>query len=84
MIVTRDRAIPLLSNVTLAAVTGSIRGLPTEVPVGVAQGLRRESVVNCDNLITLPKSALGARRGGVGPDGLTQLRRALKIALDLE
>ena len=84
MIVTRDRAIPLLANVTLAGVTGSIRGLPTEVPVGVEQGLRRESVVNCDNLITLPKSALGTRRGGLGPDGLRQLRRALRIALELD
>lgn len=84
MIVTRDRAIPMLANLTLAAVTGSIRGLPTEVPLGVEHGLRRESVVNCDNLITLPKSALGARRGEVGPEGLTRLRRALRIALDLE
>lgn len=84
VIVTRDRAIPVLANVTVAGVTGSIRGLPTEVPLGVEHGLRRESVVNCDNLITLPKAALGVRRGEVGPDGLRDLRRALRIALELD
>ena len=84
MIVTRDRAIPLLANLTLAAVTGSIRGLPTEVPVGVEHGLLRDSVINCDNLITLPKSALAARRGEVGPEGIRHLHLALRIALDLD
>ena len=38
VILTRDRAIPLLSNVTLAGVTRTIRGLPTEVPLGDRHG----------------------------------------------
>jgi mRNA interferase MazF len=84
VIVTRDRAIPVLANVTVAAITGTVRGLPTEVPVGVAHGLRREGVVNCDNLFTIPKSELAALRGRLDPEGLARLRTALLIALDVE
>jgi mRNA interferase MazF len=84
VVVTRDRAIPALANVTVAAVTATIRGLPTEVPVGRGEGLTRESVINCDNLFTIPKSSLGRRRGGLNPVLLERLRSALLIALDLE
>ncbi len=33
------------------------------VPVGPEHGLASESVVNCDNLFTVPKRELGSRRG---------------------
>jgi mRNA interferase MazF len=84
VILTRDRAIPVLVNVTVAAVTGTVRGLPTEVPLGREHGLARDCVVNCDNLFTIPKSSLGRRRGALDPDSLGRLREALMIALDLE
>ena len=84
MIVTRDRAIPVLANVTVAAVTATVRGLPTEVPVGPEHGLTRDSVVNCDNLFTIPKRALGLLRGELDPASLDRLRSALRIALDVD
>ena len=84
MILTRDRAIPVLANVTVAAVTGTIRGLPTEVPLGREHGLARDCVVNCDNLFTIPKQAVGRRRGELDPESLARLRTSLMIALDLE
>jgi mRNA interferase MazF len=84
VIVTRDVAIPLLANVTVAAVAGTIRGLPTEVPLGPRHGLARECVVNCDNLLTIPKSALGRLRGALDAESLARLRTALLIALDVE
>jgi mRNA interferase MazF len=68
----------------VAAVTGTIRGLPTEVPLGPAQGLARECVVSCDNLFTIPKPAIGSRRGELDPESLERLRAALMIALELE
>jgi mRNA interferase MazF len=84
VILTRDRAIPILTNVTVAAVTGTIRGLPTEVPLGPEHGLARECVVNCDNVFTIPKRVVGRRRGELEPESLARLRTALMIALDLE
>lgn len=82
--VTRDRAIPLLANVTVAAVTGTVRGLPTEVPLGPEHGLARECVANCDNLFTIPKNALGRLRGELDPASLERLRTALRIALGID
>jgi mRNA interferase MazF len=84
VIVTRDRAIPVLANVTAAVVTGTVRDLPTEVPLGREHGLARDCVLNCDNLFTIPKSSLGRRRGALDPESLRRLRAALLIALDLE
>lgn len=84
MIVTREQAIPVLANVTVAAVTRTVRDLPTEVVLGPAQGLSRECVVNCDNLFTIPKQAVGRRRGELDPESVARLRAALMIALDLE
>ena len=84
VVVTRDRAIPILPNLTVAAVTGTIRGLPTEVPLGRDHGLARDCVVNCDNLFTIPKRALARRRGELDPESVARLRTALMIALDLD
>ena len=84
MILTRDRTIPVLANVTVAAVTGTVRELPTEVPLGREHGLTRDCVVNCDNLFTIPKSAVGRRRGVLDSESLRRLREALMIALDLD
>jgi mRNA interferase MazF len=84
VVVTRDRAIPILANVTVAAVTGTIRGLPTEVPLGQAHGLARECVANCDNLFTIPKISLATRRGELDAEALEKLAAALRIALDLD
>lgn len=69
---------------TVAAVTGTIRDLPTEVPLGRAHGLARDCVLNCDNLFTIPKRALGRRRGQLDPESVVRLRAALMIALDIE
>jgi mRNA interferase MazF len=74
----------VLAAVTVAAVTGTIRELPTEVPVGPEHGLNRDSVINCDNLFTIPKSTLGRRRGELGPVELQLLREALVTALGLD
>ncbi|HVF78713.1 MAG TPA: type II toxin-antitoxin system PemK/MazF family toxin [Solirubrobacteraceae bacterium] len=84
VIVTRQVAIQFLANVTVASITGQIRGLPTEVRLDPAQGLDHESVVNCDNLFTVPKTAIGRIRGELGPAQRHQLDAALAIALGLD
>jgi mRNA-degrading endonuclease toxin of MazEF toxin-antitoxin module len=54
------------------------------VPLCREPGLSRECVANCDNLFTIPKSALGRRRGELDPESLEHLRAALRIALELD
>lgn len=83
VIATRQVAIPFLANVTVASITTRVRGLPTEVTLDRAQGLDEDSVVNCDNLFTIPKTAIGRTRGELGPTQIHQLDTALALALGL-
>lgn len=63
LVLTRELVRPYLATVTVAPITTTIRGLSTEVPVGAANGLSESSVVSCDNIVTVPASALGAQIG---------------------
>jgi mRNA interferase MazF len=84
VIVTRDRAIPLLRNVCVVAVTSTIPALPTEVLLGPENGLARDCVANCDNLFTIPKRTLERHRGALHSEQLRRLDEALRIALELD
>jgi mRNA interferase MazF len=70
--------------VCVVAVTSRVRDLPTEVPLGTANGLARDCVANCDNLFTIPKRSLDRRRGALAPDQLRRLNDALRVALELD
>lgn len=83
VVLTRDVAIPYLTNVTVALVTRTVRGIPSEVPLGAAEGLREECVASCDNIHTIPGGWLNRRVGDLGAAKLDQLGRAVRLALDL-
>lgn len=83
VILTRDVAIPLLTNVTVAEVTRSAHGLSTMVPLGPAEGLRHECVVNCDNIVTIPQRLLRKHIGELGPGKVRELAAAIRVALDV-
>jgi mRNA interferase MazF len=63
LVLTRDEVRPHRSLVTIAPITSRVRGLTTEVWVGSANGLEHESVVNVDNVQTIPTADLGPRIG---------------------
>jgi mRNA interferase MazF len=84
LVLTRDLARPVLTNVTVAPITSRVRGLAVEVPVGVRNGLEVASVVNCDNIQTIPSSALGRVVGVFFPDEEPALTEAILAAFDLE
>ena len=84
VIATRDTAIPRLRNVTVVQITSTIRGLPTEVPLGPEHGLARDCVVNCDGVFTIPKQSLEGFRGRLGFDDVRRFDDALRTALDLD
>lgn len=83
LILTRELVRPFLSRVTVAPITTTIRGLSTEVPVGSANGLDREGVVSCDNILTVPTSTLGARIGYLQPSQEPDLAESIRAAFDL-
>jgi mRNA interferase MazF len=84
VVLTRNEAIPLLRRVTVAPITSTIRGLPSEVRVGEAEGLDHDSAVSCDNIVTLPQVRLDRRRGALGPDAVRALDAAVIIALGID
>jgi mRNA interferase MazF len=72
------------STVTCAPVYSVNEGLSTQVPVGVAEGLKHESSVHCDELVSLPKSVLTNFVGTLPPAKIEELNQALRIALDVQ
>ncbi len=58
-------------------------GLSTQVPVGPDQGLKHDSWIMCDNLVSVQKAQLTDYVGSLTGSLATQLNRALRSALDL-
>jgi mRNA interferase MazF len=58
-------------------------GLSTQVVVGIDEGLKHDSSIHCDELVSLPKSALTQYVGSLSPAKIPALNRALCIALDI-
>lgn len=84
LVLTRELVRPHFSRVTVAPITSTILGLSTEVPVGSANGLDHDSVVSCDNIVTVPKAALGRHIGYLFPAQEAELARAIRAAFDLD
>lgn len=82
LVLSRDQAIPVLHQIVVAPVTRSVRGIPTEVPLGEAEGLPVESVASFDNVETLPKVALTRRLGSLGPARRHEVCEALRNVVD--
>jgi mRNA interferase MazF len=84
LILTRPQVRPFLTSVTVAPITSRIRGLSTEVAVGPANGLDRDSVVSCDNITTIPRSSIGRLLGYFQPVQEQALSQAIAAAYDLD
>lgn len=83
LILTREVVRPHLTRVTVAPITTAIRGLSTEVRVGRVNGLDHDSVVSCDNVVTVPTSTLGRHVGHLLPAQEPELAEAIRAAFDL-
>ena len=83
-VLTRDAALTVLTSVTCAPVTRTIRGIGTEVEIGPDQGLSERCVISCDNVITVPIADLDPEPvGHLDEVTRAQLDRALRFALDI-
>jgi mRNA interferase MazF len=83
-VLTRDAAIPVLTAVTCAPITRTIRGIRSEVELGPEHGLPQSCVISCDNVITVPLGDLDVEPVGHLDERVrAQLDRALRYALDI-
>ena len=71
------------STVVCAPVFTQWHGLPTQVSIGTAEGLKHESAIQCDGLMSLEKSRLTDYVGELTFDRLRELDDALLVALAL-
>ncbi|MFT3851497.1 MAG: type II toxin-antitoxin system PemK/MazF family toxin [Ilumatobacteraceae bacterium] len=83
LVLTRAHVVEHLTRVTVAPITSRVRGLRTEVVVGIDNGLDQESVVNCDNIVTVDRAALGTRIGSLLDHQEPELAAAIAWAFDL-
>ncbi len=82
-IVSRDDVGGRRARTTVATITSAIRDVPTHVPVDRRDGLDRLSVVNCDELFTIPKERLVRRVGRLSEAKIAALDDAVRFALQL-
>jgi mRNA interferase MazF len=83
-VLTRDPAISVLTAVTCAPITRTIRGIRSEVEIGVEEGLPEACVISCDNIMTIPIADLDRNPvGSLDEIKRAQLDRALRYALDI-
>lgn len=71
------------SSVVCAPVYSARHGLSSQVPVGIDDGLKHDSAIHCDELVSLVKTALTDYVGMLSPAKVAELDRALSVALDL-
>jgi len=71
------------SSVVCAPIYTAYDGLATQVPVGPEEGLRHDSSIHCDELVSLSKSMLTNYIGTLPPAKIEALNQALLVALDL-
>ena len=80
LVLTRNDAIELLHTVMVAPITSTIRGAPSEVTVGVDEGLKRDCAINLDHIQTVDKNSLKHFVGTVNVQKMKEVCRALAIA----
>jgi mRNA interferase MazF len=83
LLLSRDAAYAVRSLVTVAPITTRVRGIPSEVPLGPADGLPKRCVVNLDSITTIPKDALTDRLSALRATKVVAVNSAIKYALAL-
>lgn len=81
LVLTRQDMIEQLNTVTVAPITSTIRGVPSEVVVGTEVGLKQPSAINLHHVATVPRTGLRTFVGTVPGPTMNQVYKALVFAL---
>ena len=81
LVLTRQDMIGRLHTVTVAPITSTIRGVPSEVTVGAESGLKQASAINLHHLATVPLAGLRTFVGSLPSRAMTRVRQALLFSL---
>jgi mRNA interferase MazF len=81
VVLTRDSAIAHLSTVTVAPITSTIRGVPSEVVLSEDDGMKAACAVNLHNAATVSQDRLGTRIARLSSLRMSEVCAALKFTL---
>ena len=84
LIITRQAVIPHVNKLTVAEITSSGKGYPTEVSIGQKANLAKESYVTLDNIQTVSKARFVKYVGALDSETMAHVGRKLVLALGLE
>ena len=82
LVLTRDAAIPVHTQLVCAPLTRTVRGIPTELALSADDGVPADCAASFDNLITIPKATLTSMVIALTTERRIEMCRALRIALD--
>ena len=72
------------STLICAPVYSNYEGLSTQVPIGINEGLKHQSAIRCDELISILKTRLTDYVGILSDIKLYELSQALSIAVGID
>jgi mRNA interferase MazF len=85
LILTRNSAIPFLTGITVAPLTTTLRGIPSEVLLTPAEdGVAADCAVNADNIQTIQKTGLGTYLTHLSLERMREVRAAVEFALGFD
>ena len=84
LLLSRDDAYGILNKFVAAEITTTVRHIPIEVELGVAEGMPQPCVANCDNLRTISKAHLEKRISRIPAKRIVEVKRAVGYSLGWE
>jgi len=81
LVLTRESAIGHLATVTVAPITSTIRGVPSEVILDVDDGMKARCGVNLHNALTVEQARLGRRVANLSAVRMQEVCAALRFSL---
>ena len=81
LVLTRNSAIGYLATVTVAPITSTIRGVPSEVVLGEEDGMKSPCAINLHNAITISQDRLGKRVAQLHSSRMSEVCSALRFSL---
>ena len=84
LILTRTSVIHFLNEVTVAPITTTIRGIPSEVVLGIEDGLQQDCAVNFDHIQTVPKAKVGRLITNLSDTKMGKVSAAICFALGMD
>ena len=80
VVLARDSVVRYLSTLTVAPITSTIRGVPSEVVLDETDGMKAGCAVNLRNVVTVSKERVGRRVAQLSTGKMGEICVALRFA----